>query len=232
MLNCIVNDFHDGHISDKGVMLCATTESILKKNKVNFFLKKWKFKYNNLDYGKALESFLTKGVPIESSGILGTIRTIPYVYVNNDLKTTLQQALSNTNVTHIGKDSENGTLALITALHMAKHKATKPDIYNRINEIYDLENIEKNLFKNIDDTPICQNIIPQAILIFLKSNNLKDCVEMSNKFKGNSRSFSIITSTLYNLYNNTIDSNLLTSYFTYCTNEVFELVENFNKKFS
>ena len=92
MLKCVINDFCDNHITDKGVMICATIESILKKQDVGFYLKKWKSKYNNLYFGQALDNYLETKNPIDTSGINGPIRTMPYIFTSNDLNKIIDLA--------------------------------------------------------------------------------------------------------------------------------------------
>lgn len=231
MLKCVINDFCDNHITDKGVMICATIESILKKQDVGFYLKKWKLKYNNLYFGQALNNYLETKKPIETSGINGPIRTIPYIFTSNDLNKIIDLALKNANTTHIGEDIEKGTKALITSLFMVKNNEQKHDIYKEISKIYDLDNIEKKLFKLINETPICQNIIPQAIIVFLKAKTYNDCVTMSMKFKGNFKSVLLIAGTLFNLSSQKIDTDLLRNFYMYCSEDVFDLVQKYDIKY-
>lgn len=106
MLKCVINDFCDNHITDKGVMICATIESILKKQDVGFYLKKWKLKYNNLYFGQALDNYLETKKPIETSGINGAQLEQCLMYTSNDLNKIIDLALKNANTTHIGEDIE------------------------------------------------------------------------------------------------------------------------------
>lgn len=230
MIYSIIGDlFYDDMISDKGIVMCGTIEHIISGKDLHLCLKKWHNKYNCLEYSKNFKTYLKDKKQYISYGVLGAIRTIPYIYMNKSYNEIIDLALKNNRLTHNHIESDNGTIALMKILYMAKNKIAKDEIKKELIKYYDISEIKKEI-KNYKDIPSCKNIIPYSILIFLESKNLNECIEKCINLKYNINSNLIICFTLSSLYYEIKDDKFLLKYFQNCPEDIFNLLEKFKKK--
>lgn len=222
----IMYDLIENDITEKTILMCATIEHILTKKDLYICLKKWHNKYDKLDYGHNFKEYIQTKVAYDSYGILGAIRTIPYIYMNKNLEDTLELALNNSNKTHINDKSEKGVIALITTLYMIKEKKTKEEIFKEVEKYYDLKFHIKDI-KKYKNEPSCENIIPYSIVMYLENKNLNDCFKDINYLKYNKSSFSIICGTMFYLENKTYNNNFYIKYLKIVPDEINELILKF-----
>lgn len=230
MIYSIIGDlFYENKISDKSIMLCSTIEHILTNKDLYLCLKKWHNKYNELEYSENFKIYLKNKKEYPSYGIIAAIRTIPYIYMNKSFNEIIDLALKNNRKTHNHIESDNGTIALIKILYMAKEKKSKDDIKKELIKYYDITNI-KNEMKEYKDIPTCKNIIPYSIYIFLESKNINECIEKCINLKYNINSNLIICLTLSSLYYKIKDDKFLINFYKYCPEDIFNLLNKFETK--
>lgn len=222
----LIYDVINNEISEKTILICATMEHIITNKNLYVCLKKWHNKYNKLDYGLNFKEFLKTKTPYNSYGILGAIRTIPYIYLDLDLDTIIEKALINSNTTHLNEKSDNGVIALMKILYMIKHNKSKEDIYKELSKHYDLKFHIKDINKYKKE-PSTENIIPYCIVLYLENNNINDCLNGIKFLKHNTKSLSIICGTMFYLKNKTYDNSLYLNYLKYMPEEINELVLKF-----
>jgi ADP-ribosylglycohydrolase len=138
----------------------------------------------------------------------------------------MEQAKKYAEVTHNHEQGILGAQAVAVSIFMARKKATKEDIKQKIVDMgYDLTDVKEGFEIS------CQKTIPQAIMAFLDSTDFVDAIRRAIMFKGDSDTLACIAGSIaqpfYGSYLEAIPKEVLVGTFERLPNDLAEIAVEF-----
>ena len=188
----------ESFISDDSLLTIAIAEAIIYNRDYKEALKKYVQKYGNKPvkregfFKNAFSPTFIKWANSktdengESQGNGAAMRISPVAFLFNDLETVEKEAKKATIPSHNSYQAIRGAQCLAGTIFLAKQKEKKDKIEKYVtkkygyNLNYDLEQLQEcNTFNGT-----CEVTVPQAIFIFLQSNNFEDSIRKAISIGG------------------------------------------------
>jgi ADP-ribosylglycohydrolase len=153
--------------------------------------------YPNAGYGVRFRDWARTGSrdPYNSWGNGSAMRVPAIGFAFSSLDDVLINAARSAEVTHNHPEGIKGAQAAAAAIFMARQGATKPDIKDTIERLF-----EYDLSQRLDDVrptysfnESCQDTVPQALIAFLESSDYEDAVRKAISLGGDADTLACIS---------------------------------------
>lgn len=188
----------ESFISDDSLLTIAIAEAIIYNRDYEEALKKYGKKYGNKPLEKegffknAFSPSFIKWANSEtnengtSQGNGAAMRISPIAFLFNDLKTVEEEAKKATIPSHNSSNAIKGAKCLAGTIFLARKKESKDNIRKYVTQKYrydlnyNLEELQE--YNTFNGT--CEVTVPQAIFMFLQSNNFVDSIRKAISISG------------------------------------------------
>lgn len=160
-------------------------------------------KYPNCSYGGMFYGWIFSDdpKPYNSFGNGAAMRVSPAGFAAKSEREAEQLAETVTAVTHNHDEGIKGAKATVTAIYMARLRAPKREIRERIaSEYYALDFTIDSIRPIYRFNEICQETVPQAIECFLESVSFEDAIRVAISLGGDSDTIGAITGAIAEAY--------------------------------
>ena len=192
--------FSEGsQFTDDNVMTIAVAEALLGlsvdaddeavRNAVVEAMRRWGASYPNAGYGGRFWGWLfddKKPQPYGSYGNGSAMRVSSVGWLFDTLEETRRYARLTAEVTHNHPEGIKGAEATASAIYMARHGATKPEIREYIVQEfgYDLSRTCDEIRPGYYHVESCQETVPEAVTAFLEGNDFEDVIRTAVSLGG------------------------------------------------
>ena len=187
--------------------------------------------------GRFKEWLLSKDPqPYNSWGNGSAMRVSPVALYANTLEEALELAKTTAIVTHNHPEGVKGALAVAECVFVCREakdiETAKEEIRRTIPQKYEY-NLDRTLDEIRPDYKFdvsCQGSVPEAIIAFLESTSLEDCVRNAVSIGGDSDTIAAIACSIYAAKNSREDENLSKRFEHYLPMDLLRIMESFEKK--
>lgn len=205
---------NESFISDDSLLTIAIAEAIIYKIDYRETLKKYGQKYGNTpilreDFFKnAFSPTFIKWANSEikqngkSEGNGAAMRVSPVAYLFNNIEKVELEAKKATIPSHDSEQAIRGSQCLATAIYLAREKISKEQIREHLIKKYGYElnyNLE-SLQENNTFNGTCKTTVPQAIFVFLQSNNFEDSIREAISIGGDTDTIACMVGSISEAY--------------------------------
>lgn len=174
--------------------------------------------------------------PYNSWGNGSAMRVSPVALYANSLEEALELARTTAIVTHNHPEGVKGAMAVAECVYICREAAdvdkAKREIRDSIPRKYGY-NLQSTLDEIRPDYKFdvsCQGSVPEAIIAFLESNSLEDCVRNAISIGGDSDTIAAIACSIYSAKNNQEDDILAKRFEHYLPADLLRIMEAFEKR--
>lgn len=204
----------ESFFSDDTILTIAIAEAILYQKEYFQVLKKYGREYSKKQnerknfFKNAFSPTFIKWANCEADRIGDSIgngaamRISPIAFLKNDLESVQSEARKSAIPSHNSEEALKGAECLATAIFFARQKRTKEEIKKYITEKYhyfldfNLEVLQQtNRFYST-----CEKTVPQAIFIFLISNDFEDAIRKAISIGGDTDTVSAMVGGIAEAY--------------------------------
>ncbi len=185
-------------ISDDSLLTIAIAEAIVYNRDYKETLKKYGKKYENKPVARegffknAFSPTFIKWANSEnnengtSQGNGAAMRIFPIAFLYNDIRTVEKEAKKATIPSHNSNQAIRGAQCLAGTIFLAKKKESKDKIIEYVTKKYgyDLNYNLEELQENNTFNGTCEVTVPQAIFLFLQSNDFEDSIRKAISIGG------------------------------------------------
>ena len=185
-------------ISDDSLLTIAIAEAIVYNRDYKETLKKYGKKYENKPVARegffknAFSPTFIKWANSEnnengtSQGNGAAMRISPIAFLYNDIRTVEKEAKKATIPSHNSNQAIRGAQCLAGTIFLAKKKESKDKIIEYVTKKYgyDLNYNLEELQENNTFNGTCEVTVPQAIFLFLQSNDFEDSIRKAISIGG------------------------------------------------
>ena len=249
----------DTRFTDDSVLTLAISKYFLtflketNKDELIKLVKETAQKYINAGYGPSFLRWINSNssLPYNSYGNGAAMRVSPVAYVSNSLEETIKLSDFVTSITHNHEEGLKGARCIATSIYLLLHGATKSEVKEYVEKNYYQLNFNYgDLVNNYKFEISCQKSVPQAIYIFLISENYIDALRNAISIGGDSDTISdmvLALSEAYYLNKNNREGYKVTNSLSkiekdeilyinsnslnYLTEDLVEICKVFNKKY-
>ncbi len=198
--------------SDDTVLTIAIADAIVNNFPYEVKLKEYGIKYLNLNKGRPgyfersfspnFTNWLNGNAQGYSDGNGAAMRVSPVGYLFNNLESVQVEATKTALPSHNSKSAIEGAQALASAIMLARNSFSKQEIKSYISTTFrynldlDLEMLQKTNTFN----PTCKVTVPQAIFVFLQSNDFEDAMKKSLSIGGDTDTIACMVGALAESY--------------------------------
>ncbi|MBR3455373.1 MAG: DUF1810 family protein [Bacteroidaceae bacterium] len=188
-------------------------------------------------YGGRFTSWLLskEPQPYNSWGNGSAMRVSPVALYANTLEEALELARTSANVTHNHPEGVKGAMAVAECVFICR-KAADLDTAKKVIKETIPRKYGYNLDRTLDKIRLsytfdvsCQGSVPEAIIAFLESDSLEDCVRNAVSLGGDSDTIAAIACSIYSVKNNQVDTALAKRFEHYLSVDLRRIMENFEK---
>jgi ADP-ribosylglycohydrolase len=173
--------------TDDSVMTTAVMEWLIctgvdnKKKDISEFYKMYGRKFPNAGYGHLFHDWLfsDSSSPYGSYGNGSGMRVSPVGFYAKSLQECLDLAKETAMPTHNHEEGIKGAQAIAACIYLARIGSTKDEIKKAISHYfsYDLDRTVDEIRGTHKFDATCQVTVPEAIICFLESNSIYECVK-------------------------------------------------------
>lgn len=221
--------------TDDSLMTLAVAKVLMDKvyndkNKIIDYFKYYGRKYN-VGYGASFFRWLhsDRRDGYNSFGNGAAMRISPVAYVANSEEEVIELSKKITEVTHNHLEGIKGTEVIAMSIYYARLGKSKNDIKEYASKYYNLDFNYLELVKNYSFDVTCQGTVPQAIYVFLISNDFEDCLRTAISIGGDSDTLACIACSIAEAYYG-IDNSLINKALTYFPKELLDIINEFIDK--
>ena len=187
--------------------------------------------------GRFREWLLSKAPqPYNSWGNGSAMRVSPVALFANTLEETLELAKTTAIVTHNHPEGIKGALAVAECVFICREAkdidAAKEEIRRTIPQKYGY-NLDRTLDEIRPDYKFdvsCQGSVPEAIIAFLESTSLEDCVRNAVSIGGDSDTIAAIACSIYAAKRCTDGNGLMKRFEHYLPNDLRRIMDEFERR--
>ena len=222
--------------TDDTVLTVALASSILFDLDYKQELEKFYYKYPGAGYGGNFHKWASghDHSPYNSWGNGSAMRVSPVGFAYDSLEDILRVSRESAEITHNHPEGVKGAQATATAIFLARTASSKEEIKKEITTRfnYDLERTLDAIRPGYSFDVSCQGTVPESIIAFLESDNYEDAIRKAVSLGGDSDTLACITGGIAQAYYKEIPSEIIDETKNFLTDELWEITDQFNKKFS
>lgn len=189
--------------------------------------------------GRFQEWLLSKDPqPYNSWGNGSAMRVSPVALYANSLEEALELARITAIVTHNHPEGVKGALAVAECVYICREAADIEVAKREIMETipmkygYDLNRTLDEIRPNYQFDVSCQGSVPEAIIAFLESNSLEDCVRNAISIGGDSDTIAAMACSIFAVKATSEDMELAKQFEHYLSEDLLRIMDNFERRFS
>ena len=176
------------HFTDDTVLTVAVADAILNGRDYGETVQEYALRYPNAGYGGTFIKWMYGDIfgPYNSWGNGSAMRVSSVGWLFNDIETVLEEARKSAAITHNHPEGIKGARAIAGSIFLARQGGGKEDIrqYVRQNFGYNLNRTIEEIRPDYAFDVSCQGSVPEAIIAFLDSKNLVDCLRLAVSLGG------------------------------------------------
>lgn len=236
-------ELFDNHsrFTDDTILTVAVMKAIMESRELNTDLSSTTTNmmqflarsYHKCGFGTLFTLWLRDGEtkPYNSYGNGAAMRISPVAYAGDKLEEVLDMAEVITNTTHNHPYSIMAAKATVSAIFMAKHKATKEDIKKYIRENYYPEEIDLDKIRpTYEFDATCQGSVPESFQCFFDANSFEETVRLAVSLGGDSDTQACIAGAIAGEYYG-IPQDIQDKAKEYLDNYIIEAVDKFEQEY-
>lgn len=186
-------------------------------------------------YGERFKEWLLSESPqpYNSWGNGAAMRVSPVALYANNLEETLELARITASVTHNHPEGVKGALAVAECVFICKEMQDLETAKREIKKIIPMK-YGYNLNRTLDEIRTsysfdvsCQGSVPEAIIAFLESTSLEDCVRNAVSIGGDSDTIAAIACSIYSAKTTSDDEELMKRFEYYLPQDLMQIMEEF-----
>ena len=224
------------HFTDDTVLTIAIAESILNRGDYVNNLKKYYSYYPEAGYGPLFRKWAAHkhGKPYSSCGNGSAMRVSPVGFAFDTLEEVLLEAEKSAAVTHNHPEGIKGAKATASAVFLSRTGHSKKEIkeYIECTFKYNLNQSFEKLRKHYTRSTTCQGSVPQAINVFLESENYEDAVRKAISIGGDSDTIACITGGIAQAFYKDVPDYIEEKVFEILDDRLKQVVYEFTVKYS
>lgn len=230
----------ESFLTDDSYMTLAIAEAILSVNgdwsklgKATVqSMQKIGRKHPNCGFGNNFHTWIFSDhpKPYHSYGNGAAMRVSPCGWIAKSEEEAIQLSKVVTEVSHDHPEGLKGAEAVTIAIFLAKNKATKKEIQERIEkDYYPLDFTLDEIREDYSFNETCQETVPQAIMAFLESHSFEDTIRNAISIGGDSDTLAAIAGSIAEAYY-PIPLELQEIPYLYLDEEVKEIYSRWDRK--
>ena len=194
-------------------------------------LMREKDKWGRSRFGRGFIEWLNKNEIGTSYGNGSAMRISPVAYISNSLEELLEETMKATIPSHNNEEAILGAKAVSVAIFLARTNHSKEEIKKYIeteigyNLDFDLEQLQRNYTFKVN----CNDSVPQAIYVFLESNDFEDGIRKAISIGGDSDTIAAITGSICEAYYG-IPEHLKIETLRYLEPYMIDIIDEFYEK--
>ena len=176
--------------------------------------------------------------PYNSWGNGSAMRVSPVALYADSLEEVLELARITANVTHNHPEGVKGALAVAECVYICREavdiEAAKREIRETIpvKYGYDLNRTLDEIRPDYRFDVSCRGSVPEAIIAFLESNSLEDCVRNAISIGGDSDTIAAMACSIFAVKATSEDMELAKQFEHYLSEDLLRIMDNFERRFS
>ena len=176
--------------------------------------------------------------PYKSWGNGSAMRVSPVALYADSLEEVLELARITANVTHNHPEGVKGALAVAECVYICREavdiEAAKREIRETIpvKYGYDLNRTLDEIRPDYRFDVSCRGSVPEAIIAFLESNSLEDCVRNAISIGGDSDTIAAMACSIFAVKATSEDMELAKQFEHYLSEDLLRIMDNFERRFS
>lgn len=221
--------------TDDTVLTIAIADCILNRKSYVDSFKYWGKKYPYAGYGFMFSQWLfSESIsPYYSYGNGSAMRVSPIGFAFDKLDIVLDEAKKSAEVTHNHPEGIKGAQTIASAIFLARQgrekKEIKDFIKNRFNYNLDMTIDEICPSHSFDIT--CQSTVPEAIIVFLSSNDFEDAIRKAISLGGDSDTLACITGGIAEAFYKYIPQYIIDNVKMRLSKDLLNILEEFENKY-
>ena len=231
----------DCQVTDDSIMTLAVAKALLAcngdwnqlgQNAVKYMQEIGR-KYPNCGFGGMFGKwvFSDKPAPYNSFGNGAAMRVSPCGFIARTEEEAILLSKKVTEVTHNHPEGLKGAEAVSVAVFMARNKADKSEIKERIERDYYALNFTLDSIRGDYQFDVsCQGTVPQAIVAFLESNSFEDAIRNAISLGGDSDTLAAITGSIAEAFYG-VPSDLKSEALVYLDSKLLKIYIEYYSKF-
>jgi len=220
--------------TDDTVMTIAVADCILHGKSYVQAFKYWGQKYPHAGYGGNFGRWLftSNSAPYNSFGNGSAMRVSPVGFAFDTLDTVLEEAKRSAEVTHNHPEGIKGAQATASAILLARQGNSKKEIKEYIESHfnYDLRRTLDEIRPEYRFDETCQGTVPEAIIAFLESDSYENAIRKAISLGGDSDTLTCITGGIAQAFYKEIPKDIDKNVRKILTNDLLEILEEFEEK--
>lgn len=226
-------------ITDDSILTIAIAKAVISnmdygealRYYANLELMRGKDKFGRNRFGSGFIEWLNKNEIGTSYGNGSAMRISPIAYISDSLEEVLCETEKATIPSHNTEEAILGAKAVSSAIFLARDNHTKEEIKKYIettigyNLDFNLEELQKNYTFKVN----CDDSVPQAIYVFLQSNDFEDGIRKAISIGGDSDTIAAITGSICEAYYG-IPQHLKSEALKYLESYMIDIVNEFYLK--
>ncbi len=157
-------------------------------------------KYPHMSYGTRFRYWLEEPIAYNSFGNGSAMRVSPVAYIGKNIEEVKFLSREVTKVSHNHEEGIKGAEATAVAIFMAKKGSGKEEIKSEMEKYYSLDFNYEDLVKNYGFDETCQGTVPEALYIFLESEDFEDAIRTAISIGGDSDTLAAIVGSIAEAY--------------------------------
>jgi ADP-ribosylglycohydrolase len=225
----------DSDFTDDTVLTVATADWILNKGSLAKKYKRYYHTYPGREYGTRFSIWADSESlkPYNSFGNGSAMRVSPVSLAYNNIEDVLFYAKASAGVTHNHPEGIKGAQAVAAAGFLARSGKDKEQIKQYIeNQFkYNLDEPIESISKYYAFDESCQGTVPQAIRVFLESENFEDAIRKAMLIGGDSDTVACIAGGIAENFFGGVPQAIKEKVFIILDPGLVSIVEKFYKKY-
>lgn len=221
--------------TDDTVLTVATADWILNKGSLAKKYKRYYHAYPGREYGTRFGDWADSASikPYNSFGNGSAMRVSPVSLAYNNIEDVLFYAKASAEVTHNHPEGIKGAQAVAAAGFLARSGKDKKHIKQYIeNQFeYNLDEPIESIGRSYEFDETCQGTVPQAIRVFLESENFEDAIRKAIYIGGDSDTVACISGGIAENFYGGIPQAIKEKIFTILDPGLAGIIEKFYKKY-
>ena len=222
--------------TDDTVLTVAVADCVLHGKDYAGTLKQYGHKYPYAGYGGMFRRWLgsNSNKSYNSFGNGSAMRVSPVGFAYDTLDEVLVEAKRSAEVTHNHPEGIKGAQAVAAAILLGRQKGSKKYIREFIEKKfgYDLHQTLDQIRPGYSFDETCQGSVPQAIIVFLESNDYEDSVRKAISLGGDADTLACMTGGISQAYYGDIPIHIVEETRKRLPGDLLKIVDLFNRKYS